>query len=84
MQDTIYFQNKYLQVYFENYIKVFRRYCKDKFSIDITGLGNFISSNNTELSKLLDLLNMQGFTIHFVDDNDTIECLKITINVSSG
>lgn len=85
MQDTIYFQNKYLQVYFENYIKVFRRYCKDKFSIDITGLGNFISSNNTELSKLLDLLNMQGFTIHFVDDNDTIECLKITItNLGTG
>lgn len=85
MQDIISFQNKYLQVYFENYIKVFRRYCKDKFSIDITGLGNFISPNNTELSKLLDLLNIQGFTIQFVDDNDTIECLRITItNIGTG
>lgn len=69
--------NKFLQTYIDSYVCAFRNYCKDEYKISITGLGNFINKDDVELYDFLDILNLYGFTIDFIDDNETIECFQV-------
>lgn len=77
--------NKFLQTYIDNYVCAFRNYCKDEYKISITGLGNFINKDDVELYDFLNILNLYGFTIDFIDDNETIECFQVLCtNINTG
>jgi FkbH-like protein len=76
-------QNIYLKVYINNFVKTFRSYCDLTYSISISGLGNFIPTENNDFSNLLDMLADYGFTIKFIDEAETIESLQIVYTNSN-
>lgn len=77
--------NSYIKAFIDYYVRHFRQNCNDKYSVCIFGLGDFVSKEDRDLFELINLLDQQGFTISFIEDNDTLACLQITYtNLSNG
>ena len=70
--------NSFLCVYINNFVKIFRNYNKDKFTIAISGLKRFIHRDDKVLTYLCEQLKENNFTIEFEGNDESVNHIDIT------
>lgn len=72
------FDNSFLCVYINDYVKKFRNYNTDEFNIVISGLKRFISESDKLMMSLLEQLKQLNFTIEIEGNQESINEINIT------
>lgn len=72
------FDNSFLCVYINDYVKKFRNYNKDVFIIAISGLKRFIPKDDTVITCLLEQLKHNNITIENEGNEESINDIDIT------
>jgi len=70
--------NSFLCVYINDFVKKFRNYNKDEFTIAISGLKRFIPQNDNNLTWLFKQLKENNFNIEFEGNEESIKEIDIT------
>lgn len=81
------FDNSFLCVYINDFVRKFRNYNKDEFIIAISGLKKFIPKDDNNLTWLFEQLKENNFKIEFEGNEQNIHeiditCKNITKNTS--
>jgi FkbH-like protein len=81
------FDNSFLCVYINDFVRKFRNYNKDEFIIAISGLKKFIPKDDNNLTWLFEQLKENNFKIEFEGNEENIHeiditCKNITKNTS--
>lgn len=69
--------NKYIDIYIDKYVKLFRDFITDKYTVNISGLAGFITENDCDVSLLLHKLQMHGFEVTVSKGQDTIDEIQV-------
>ena len=55
--------NKYIDSYIDNYVKHFRNFVTSKYTINISGLADFISADDHDVAILTNKLQLYNFDL---------------------
>lgn len=69
-----------LNIFFNNFVKKFRKFNNDEFLIKISGLKNFFNENDKSLTFLFDKLKDNNLTIEFEGYEESINEINVTCN----
>ena len=69
--------NKYLDVYINNYIKSFRSFDTSKYIVNISGLADFITANDYDVTLLINKLQSYDFNITIFNGQDTVDEIQV-------
>lgn len=69
--------NKYIDTYINNYVKPFRYFITDKYTVCIGGLADFIAVDEHDVSHLLHKLQTYGFEVVISNGQDTIDEIQV-------
>src|SRR5687767_15724063 len=72
------FDNSFLCIYINNFVKIFRNYNNDQFLINISGLKRFIHKEDKDLTYLFEQLKENNFAIEFEGNEESIHHIDIT------
>ncbi len=75
---------KIIKNYIDNLIGKFRHYSRDKFKIQVSGLGYLLDTNDITISYLLNSLSEHNFSLEFVNPEKHIETLEIVCKNTSN
>lgn len=68
---------KYIDIYIDNYVKSFRGFISVKYKVCISGLANFITVDDNDVSLLLHKLQAYGFEVIISNGQDTIDEIQV-------
>lgn len=69
--------NKYIDIYINNYVKSFRKFVTSKYTINIGGLGNFIATDDHTVEFLINSLRSYDFEIIISNGQETIDKIDV-------
>lgn len=78
--NTSVYENKFTNVFINDFVRKFRVYNLDEFNIRIDGLKKFISKNDSVLHSLLKELKQNNFIIEIEGQEEKINFVEITCN----
>ncbi len=69
--------NKYIETYIDNYGKPFRSFITSKYTINISGLKDFIAIDDHDVFLLTNKLQAHGFEVTIFNGKDTIDEIQV-------
>lgn len=69
--------NKYIDVYFNSYVRQFRNFVTSNYIVNIGGVAGFIAADDHDLSVLLRKLQTYGFEVTISNGQDTIDEIQV-------
>lgn len=69
--------NKYIDIYINNYVKPFRGFITCKYTVNIGGLADFIAVDDYDVSLLTNKLQTYGFEVTISNGQDTIDEIQV-------
>lgn len=69
--------NKYIDAYINNYVKTFRSFIKSKYTVNIGGLADFITSDDHDVNILISKLRLCDFDVTISNGQDTIDEIQV-------
>lgn len=69
--------NKYIDIYIDNYVKSFRSFITSKYTVHIGGLADFIDADDHDVLLLTNRLQGYGFEVIIYNGQDTIDEIQV-------
>ena len=69
--------NKYIDIYIDNYVKSFRSFITSKYTVHIGGLADFIDADDHDVLLLTNRLQGYGFEVIISNGQDTIDEIQV-------
>lgn len=69
--------NKYIDIYINNYVKSFRSFITSKYIVHIGGLADFIAADDHDVLLLINKLQRYGFEVVISNGQDTIDEIQV-------
>lgn len=69
--------NKYISTYINNYVKPFRDFITNKYTVNIGGLAGFITADERDVHLLLHYLKTYGFDVTISEGQDTVDEIQV-------
>lgn len=76
--------NKYIDSYIDNYVKHFRNFVTSKYTINISGLADFISADDHDVAILTNKLQLYNFDIRITQGQETIDEIQVEYICEGG
>ncbi len=76
--------NKYIDTYLNNYVRLFRSFIKSLYTVNISGLDDFITADDNDLSYLIHELQKYGFEVKIFNGRDTIDEIQVKYTLTEN
>lgn len=69
--------NKYIDIYLDNYVRPFRSSCRGRYMVNISGLANFITIDDQDVTFLINKLHLYDFDVVISKGQDIIDEIQV-------